>query len=184
MFLDSKIATMFKEFLDFTDTESSKMIKNSSTRWLSLEKCVDRLLHHWLALLSYFNSHDDVEKPGHVKICAAFLRDHEMRLYYHFLSFIMQPLNDFNTVFQADESRIGYLQDEMNMLLRNFLGKFVRAKVIQTSKDFISIPFKDSKNQLNDNIIAIGSTARAYLIDNKEDVPPSTPQRFFIFAGL
>ncbi|XP_048741220.2 uncharacterized protein LOC125655094 [Ostrea edulis] len=39
---------------------------------------------------------------------------------------------------------------------------------------------QDSKNQLNDNIIAIGSTARAYLIDNKEDVPPSTLQRFFM----
>lgn len=57
----------YKEFLDFTDTEPSKIIKHSSSRWLSLEKCVNRLLDHWTALQSYFNSHDDVEKPGRVK---------------------------------------------------------------------------------------------------------------------
>lgn len=55
----------------FTDTEPIKILKHCSTRWLSLEKCVNRLLHHWSALQSYFNSHEDVEKPGRVKGCAS-----------------------------------------------------------------------------------------------------------------
>lgn len=78
-----------------------------------------------------------------------------MRLYFHFLSFIMQPLNDFNTMFQADESSIGYLQDEMNVLLRKLLEKFVRTKCTQTSQSLTSVPFEDNQNQLQDNIIAI-----------------------------
>ena len=210
VFFSSNRKEKYKEFMDFTDTEPSKILKHSSTRWLSLEKCVNRLLEHWPALLSYFNSHDDVEKPGRVKRCAAYLRDHEVRLYYHFLSFILQPLNDFNTMFQvdintyiwyswfpkfneiftwvntlflkfqADESRIGYLQEEMKILLRKFMGKFVRAKVIQTSQDLTSVPFNNSNNQLQDNIIAIGPATRAFIVDNEEDISPSSLQRFFM----
>ena len=102
VFFSSNRKEKYKEFMDFTDTEPSKILKHSSTRWLSLEKCVNRLLEHWPALLSYFNSHDDVEKPGRVKRCAAYLRDHEVRLYYHFLSVILQPLNNFDTMYQVD----------------------------------------------------------------------------------
>ena len=35
----------YKEFLDFTAREPVKILKHCSTRWLSLEKCQDRLLH-------------------------------------------------------------------------------------------------------------------------------------------
>lgn len=49
----------YKEYLDFCDGDPSKLLKHSSTRWLSLEKCVKRLLHHWPALTSYLNSHSE-----------------------------------------------------------------------------------------------------------------------------
>lgn len=125
----------YKEILEFTDTEPIKILKHCSTRWLSLDKCVNRLLHYWPAFQSYFNSHENVEKPGRVKRCASYLSNPEMRLYFNFISFILQPLNDFNTMFQADESRIGYLKDEITILLRKFMGKFVKAKVIQSAED-------------------------------------------------
>ena len=97
----SKRREEYKEFLEFTETEPLKIVKHCSTRWLSLEKCVGRLLHHWEALKSYFNSHNDVEKPGRVKRVAELLNDPEMRLYYLFLEFILSPLNEFNTTFQV-----------------------------------------------------------------------------------
>lgn len=82
-------------------TLNSKLLKHCSTRWLSLEKCVKRLLHHWPALTSYFNSHNDVEKPGRVKRVAELLRSHEMRMTFHFLGYVLEPLNEFNTTFQV-----------------------------------------------------------------------------------
>ncbi|CAG2200473.1 unnamed protein product [Mytilus edulis] len=145
--LFSKRKEEYKEFLEFTDTEPSKIIKHSSTRWLSLEKCVGRLLHHWSALTSYFNSHDEVEKPGRIKRCANYLSDHEMHLYYHFLSFILEPLNHFNTMFQADDA-CWFLEPEMTVLLRTFLGKFVKARVIQSHPDLTTVPYSDTANQL------------------------------------
>lgn len=71
---------IYKEYLDFCDVDPSKALLNqvTSTRWLSLEKCVKRLLHHWPVLTSYFNSHiHDVEKPERVRRVAELLRKHE-----------------------------------------------------------------------------------------------------------
>ena len=52
-FVSSKRKEKYKEFMDFTDTELSKILKHSSTTWLSLEKRVNRLLEHWPALLFF-----------------------------------------------------------------------------------------------------------------------------------
>lgn len=117
-----------------------------------------------------------------MKRCASYLSNPEMRLYFNFISFILQPLNDFNSLFQTDESRIGYLKDEISqitILLRKFMGKFVKAKVIQSAEDLTDVPFKDSECQLHDNIIAIGVTTRAYMVDHADETPPSALSRFF-----
>ena len=50
---------------------------------------------------SYFNSHKNVEKEGRVKKAAFWLNSEGMQLVYHFLSFILGPLNEFNTAFQV-----------------------------------------------------------------------------------
>lgn len=81
----------YKTFLAFTDTDPAKLITHCSTRWLYLEKCVNRFLQQWPALKSYFNSHDDVEKPGRVKRCAEFLNNEDLHIYYMFLDFILGP---------------------------------------------------------------------------------------------
>ena len=141
---------------------------------------MERLLHHWPALQSYFNSHGEVEKPGRVKRCASYLSNPEMHLYFHFISFILQPLNDFNTMFQADESKIGYLKDEITFFLRKIMGKFVKAKIIQSAEDIKAVSFKDSDCQLQDNIIAVGVTTRAYIVDHADDIQPSSLSRFFM----
>ena len=97
----SKRKEIYQAFLEFCEVELLKILKHVTTRWLSLQKCVIRVLHHWPALNSYFNSHEDVEKEGRVKRVAAAL-NMEMKLYYLFLSFILGPLNEFNTAFQVE----------------------------------------------------------------------------------
>jgi len=64
---------------------------------------VSRTLHHWPALLSYFNSHEQVEKPGKVKKIAQLLSNPEVKLYFLFLEFILAPMNEFNTAFQVSK---------------------------------------------------------------------------------
>lgn len=66
-------------------------------RWLSLQKT----LHHWPALSSYLSSHKLVETEGKVKKLAEMFKNPEVKMYFYFLEFILGPLNEFNTTFQA-----------------------------------------------------------------------------------
>uniref|UniRef100_H3ALC1 HAT C-terminal dimerisation domain-containing protein n=1 Tax=Latimeria chalumnae TaxID=7897 RepID=H3ALC1_LATCH len=150
-----------KEFEEFTDTEPHKILKHATTHWLSLEKCVKRTLLQWSALQSYFNSHPDVEKPGRVRKISELLNRDDVHLYFHFLAFILGPMNEFNTVFQEDECTIGSLVPEMNWLLCKFLAKFVKMEVVkQHAEDLTQVPYKDGISQ-NDNVfLAIGTSTK------------------------
>ena len=46
----------YRDYQAFTDTATGAIIKHVSTRWLSLEHCVNRMLSQWDALNSYFSS--------------------------------------------------------------------------------------------------------------------------------
>ncbi|XP_063765267.1 uncharacterized protein LOC134881682 [Eleginops maclovinus] len=57
----SKRKQGLKKFQDLCGVEMRKIVKHVSTRWLSLDKCIARLLQQWPALLQYFES----EQSGH-----------------------------------------------------------------------------------------------------------------------
>lgn len=46
----------YAEYCGFCDTEYQKILKHASTRWLSLEKTIDRTLRQYSGLRSYFLS--------------------------------------------------------------------------------------------------------------------------------
>ena len=51
-----KRKSTLREYMGFTNTHIRKVIKNVSTHWFSLRKCLDRMLTQWDALKSYFIS--------------------------------------------------------------------------------------------------------------------------------
>ena len=53
----------FRGTQDLYDTEQKRMLKHVCTRWLSIGRCLERLLHNWDALKVYFKSqHNELEK--------------------------------------------------------------------------------------------------------------------------
>lgn len=93
---------MYKELVDFTDSDSLKLLRYCSTRWLRLLTRIQRVLNQWAALQAYFKSHHDVEKSGKVYGLANHLCDPELKVYFMFLSVALKPLAEFNTAFQVD----------------------------------------------------------------------------------
>ena len=178
----AKRKEIYNSFMEFTEVEPLKILKHCSTRWLSLQNCVNKLLHHWPALSSYFQSHDDNEKPGRVQRCASLLTNDEMHMYFHFLDFILAPLNNFNTTLQRDDSMIGYLHQEMTRLLRKFMGKFVQSKVITAETDITQVDFTLPANQLPDDLLAVGLSTRTFIAD--KEVPDSILSSFFKHVRL
>ena len=169
----------YREFLEFCDVAPLKILKHANTHWLSLDKCINRFLQQWSALLSYFESHEDRERPGRVKRCADYLASVEMKAYFMFLSFILEPLNAFNTIFQTDATQIAILIPEMNRLLRLFMAKFVLMRVIKSATDLTKVSFADRSVQLEQNILAFGMAMRTMLADSDDDLADSTRTRIF-----
>ena len=62
-----KRVTSLQEYADFCTIEYKTISKHCETRWLSLRKSIQRTIHMWDPLCSYFQSHCDVEKPGKVR---------------------------------------------------------------------------------------------------------------------
>lgn len=81
--------------------------------------------------------------------------------------------------FQADDARIGYMAEETSHLLRKFLKRFVKAKVIRDTPDLKDIQFECRENQLDDDLLAIGQQTRLFIAENKEDLSPHQLHVFF-----
>lgn len=179
----------YKEFLDFTNTDPLKILKHCSTRWLSLKKCIGRLLQQWPALKSYFASHEECERGGRVQRCTERLSSQDMYLHYLFLDFILPVLDEFNTTFQAESALIGHQHGELMRLFRRFLGKFVKTSVITRYSDLMAVDYKSHTNQHEDSNLAVGLKTREYLQilqkcqrflhcccgENGKEIPPERP---------
>ena len=97
----SKRHELFAEFEDFMDIEHLGILKHCPTRWLSLLRVVERLLHQFPALTAYFASHEDGEKPGRVKRVVDQFKDANTKVTLLFLHYILPVLMDFNKLFQV-----------------------------------------------------------------------------------
>ena len=176
----SKRIQDFKEFQEFTETDEEEILKHCPTRWLSLERVVNRTLSQFKALQSYFASHEDVEKSGRVKSINERLQDPLSLLVLTFLQFILPQVNKFNTVFQSDKCMIGYLLPEMDRLLRGFLVKFVQMSHVKECKNLPDIDYSREKQHQNDRL-AVGIEVRRLLAgaDEEGSIPFNIRDKFF-----
>ena len=85
-------------------------------------------------------------------------------------------------LFQADAARIGILADQMRRLLRKFLGKFVKNAVIAASSDVTAVPYEDFSAQLSNELMAVGTKNRTYLVEFQDHIGIEVEQNFFRFV--
>ena len=67
----------------------------------------------------------------------------------------------------------------MTRLLRKFLAKFLKEKVIRDASHLTDIDFANPENQLPDAILTIGFGARTHMVEAEEDISPSAQTAFF-----
>ena len=175
----SKRKEELNEFQEFTDTPIEIILKHVSTRWLSMERCVKRMLNQWLALRAYFTSHKDCEKPGKVKRCKEGYNDEGMLLAYYFLSYALTRLNRFNVLFQGEGCKILQLLPATKSLLRSYLTNFVKEAVINEASDVTEVDFSNLDNQKVDEDLVIGSAAQKYIREIEDETDPAVIKTFY-----
>ena len=121
--LSKRCAEFFMVLKDFDGIAPVRVLKHCSTRWLSLERALNRLLLLWPALFAYFyrEAERSSDKLRSRRVLLN-LGKVDTKLYCHFVAFALKPLNTFNTAFQTSASKIGTLQEDVRSLLRAFLS--------------------------------------------------------------
>lgn len=171
----AKRCELYKEFVEFTDSDNLKLLRYCSTRWLSLLTCIQRVLNQWDAQQAYFDSHEEVERNAKVHNLANYLRDPVMKTYFMFLSVALKPLAEFNISFQSEGVQIHRLEDEMCRLIRRFLGYLIPARAI------LDVPLREVNygegHQLADEDLFIGAETKAFI--RNAELPVSSKKKIF-----
>ena len=170
---------------EFSEIKPLRILKHSTTRWLSLQRCIKRLLDQWPALYSYFDRQSDIEPTNdRVQRVAKRLSDPEVKLICHFVSFAMKPFNTFTTAFQTHASRIGTLQSDVYKLLQTYMSNFIEPRVLQECVSVTTVDFTDADNQLTDDELGIGTSTRLLLCGELEDDIVGTRKEAHFFSSV
>nr|XP_015840122.1 PREDICTED: uncharacterized protein LOC107399001 [Tribolium castaneum] len=112
----SKRTESFEEFQTFTNVESHKVLKLAQTRWLSLGSVVKRILEQWPALVLFFQNEADVENVPKAKLILQALSNPIFKLYFQFLAFILDIINQINVEFQSEKYKLHVLLNRLKNL--------------------------------------------------------------------
>lgn len=168
-------------FQDMYDIDQKKMIKHVATRWLSIDRCLKRLLDNWVALKEYFtNENDQFKKQSkskgkssvnmlHKKLekIADFLRSPTNKLYTMFLLCAHATFATFLTVMQAEEPKIHVLQSNIRSLERTILSKFIKPSAITNGPS--QVDYRSSLNHKENNELIIGENARDFIVNKDKN---------------
>ena len=122
----------------------------------------------WPALVSYFHSHYDAEKPERVRTIKKLLCD-ETKLCLLFLDFLLPTIIAFNAAFQTTAyTTIQPLYPLINKLINSIIRCFVKLQCICTS-DIIGTLYNDRSNKSEDAELQIGHNARVLPVAMEED---------------
>lgn len=127
----------FKEFQEYFDVNKHKILGVSSTRWLSLEQVVNRVLEQWEPLMYYFQLYSFEElNSSNAGDISDFLTNPSNKLYMLFLSYILNIINENNKIFQSEFTKIHLLDEYMRNLYTDVLKNFIKLENVNTSVDF------------------------------------------------
>ena len=137
------------------------ILKHISIRWLSLEKCMERILKKLPSLKSYFLSEDWADE-----------RFQRLRRWFEnpllesallFQTNAISMFTRFNKLLQRDEPSIHLLKPAIESLGRKIGGRILRIPVLQKSPSTFDIDLDDNSIYKVNTSIFLGMTTRATL---------------------
>ncbi|XP_050298878.1 uncharacterized protein LOC126737852 [Anthonomus grandis grandis] len=158
----SKLQECFQEFQVFCQLKPHKMLHPSQTRWLSLQAAVDQTLENWDALILFFRDECFQEDLNSTKNILNCLEHPTYKMYFTFLSYILDLINKLNMEFQAEKPNVFNLvtrvSDVYRMILRNYLKKDYIDHI-----DFNLVDCKNPSNFLSLDQIYFGAKTEALM---------------------
>ncbi|XP_022160408.1 uncharacterized protein LOC111026609 [Myzus persicae] len=155
-----KRQSVLKELQRYLNESQLKILSPSQTRWLALDKCVERVLSQWRILNDLFRLAYVEEKNPAANVIYQELQNPYTKAYLCFLHFILPVFNTFNALFQSEKPLVFILYEESVRFLRIMCSKFLKAECYKNDE---FDKFKNPSMILPNNDIEIGHEARKIL---------------------
>ncbi len=153
----TKRKNSLQSYCTFCDQDYRAVVKHVSTRWLSLEQAVERILKQYESLKSYFRSED--EPQPRFKRLSDHFNNSMTEVYLLFFQNALSCFTQANQFLQKEEPLVHVLQPQLLSLLKKIFGKFIKPSVLSVhvnSDTLVNVSFSDMSNQLADKDLAIG----------------------------
>ena len=140
----------------FCDQEYRNIVKHVTTRWLSLERAVERALKQYASLKSYFRSEDE-QQPRFRRLHDIF-ENPMTEVYLLFFQSILPCFTHANQFLQREEPLIHVLQPQLLSLFKKVLGKFIKPSILSVhfkSGTLSSLDYSTT-NQVDNKDLCIG----------------------------
>ena len=137
-------------FCQFRDQEYKRIIKYISTRWLSLDAAVSRVLRLLLSLTSYFLSQED--KSPQFERLRDYFENPMLETYLLFYQFSLKVFLKLNLLLQREDPLISHVHGHIQRFLKKVALKFLNLDVIDEGDNPAQIDFEDINNQKSVNV--------------------------------
>ena len=165
-----------EEFCIFCDTTYKEVVAHCSTRWLSLEKAITRILELYNSLASYFISNDESQ--------ARFKRLHDKfskpmtEIYLLFFQSVIPTFTRFNQLLQREDPSIYLLHSQIRAFVKNIICRFIiPQEIVKAKGDATKV---NCSIQLEDDKVHIGMVTRSKLrkLLEEGDISPTEVSKF------
>ncbi|XP_013383769.1 uncharacterized protein LOC106154078 [Lingula anatina] len=153
------------------ELKDADMLKHVCTRWLSVSRCLNRVLENWDPLLQFIreeSSSTSSKQADRLDRMKAFFKSPTNRLYCLFLKHAIAVFDKYNTELQCAEPKIHVLRRRLHSLLKELLVMFVKPSAM-IYKGVLDVQFTVSSNIKAENDLLIGDEAKAFLSQKKDN---------------
>ncbi|XP_067951926.1 zinc finger protein 862-like [Watersipora subatra] len=169
-----------REFQEFVGVEQQRLLKHCPTRWLSLRKCVERVLKQYSALRSYFGAHCEIDRPrSKVHYIYSQLMNPLLLPWLHFVNTFLEPFYAFNMKFQGEDLLIVDLYSSMERLIKQCMSCLISVPEIKKHAAVTEVPYTDPQKQLSDLELFVGTECRTQLVALEDEASQVQIQQFF-----
>ena len=153
--------------------QNHRQYLSTTTRWLSLLRCVCHCLIQFNGLKSFFLSCSEAETSKVVSILQR-LENSLSKPLLLFLSYILPPMDKFNHPFQKSTNTTCQLYTEMSRLVRLYASNLLKPECIVAVGDDLSQLNLVTRNQLADENLGLGDATWMYISGMEEERDPKT----------
>lgn len=169
----------FEEFQQFFSVDIHKILSPTSTRWLSLKQCVDRVLEQYTPLKEYLRClvFEDPSKTTEEMLST--MNSPFTQLYLEFLSYVLQLFTGFNVMFQSESPLLYKLKSETEQLLKTLCSNFIKLSHVKGTQIY-QLDHTDSSLYIEKDKIYLGVQAHETFLTlkNNPKVPPKEIEYF------